>query len=134
MSGDMFSAVEIFSGGGGLAVGLREAGFNTVAAVELEPHAAATFKANHPTVQVFRQDVRTVTGAMLAPLAGGRVDVLAACPPCQGFSTLPSKWRKEDERNALVSEVARDERCSSTEAMTLARQRYPEAFSAYQAA
>ena len=80
MSGDRHTAVEIFSGGGGLAVGLREAGFYTVAAVEVEPHAAATFKANHPTVQVFRQDVRTVTGAMLAPLTGGKVDVLAACP------------------------------------------------------
>lgn len=107
MSGDRHTAVEIFSGGGGLAVGLREAGFNTVAAVEVEPHAAATFKANHPTVQVFRQDVRTVTGAMLAPLTGGKVDVLAACPPCQGFSSLTSKWRKEDERNSLVSEVGR---------------------------
>lgn len=107
MSGDRHTAVEIFSGGGGLAVGLREAGFYTVAAVEVEPHAAATFKANHPTVQVFRQDVRTVTGAMLAPLTGGKVDVLAACPPCQGFSSLTSKWRKEDERNSLVSEVGR---------------------------
>ena len=107
MSGDRHTAIEIFSGGGGLAVGLREAGFNTVAAVEVEPHAAATFKANHPTVQVFRQDVRTVTGAMLAPLTGGKVDVLAACPPCQGFSSLTSKWRKEDERNSLVSEVGR---------------------------
>ena len=107
MNGDGHTAVEIFSGGGGLAVGLREAGFNTVAAVEVEPHAAATFKANHPTVQVFRQDVRTVTGAMLAPLTGGKVDALAACPPCQGFSSLTSKWRKEDERNSLVSEVGR---------------------------
>ncbi len=107
MNGDRHTAVEIFSGGGGLAVGLREAGFNTVAAVEVEPHAAATFKANHPTVQVFRQDVRTVTGAMLAPLTGGKVDALAACPPCQGFSSLTSKWRKEDERNSLVSEVGR---------------------------
>lgn len=101
------TAVEIFSGGGGLAVGLREAGFQTVAAVELEPHAAATFKANHPTVQVFRQDVRTVTGQMILPLTEGRVDVLAACPPCQGFSSLTAKWRKEDERNRLVSEVGR---------------------------
>ena len=107
MNGDGHTAVEIFSGGGGLAVGLREAGFNTVAAVEVEPHAAATFKANHPTVQVFRQDVRTVTGAMLAPLTGGKVDVLAACPPCQGFSSLTSKWRRDDERNSLVSEVGR---------------------------
>ncbi len=107
MNGDRHTAVEIFSGGGGLAVGLREAGFNTVAAVEVEPHAAATFKANHPTVQVFRQDVRTVTGAMLALMTGGKVDVLAACPPCQGFSSLTSKWRREDQRNSLVSEVGR---------------------------
>ena len=107
MNGDGHTAVEIFSGGGGLAVGLEKAGFTTVAAVEAEPHAAATFKANHPTVQVFRQDVRTVTGAMLARLTEGKVDVLAACPPCQGFSSLTSKWRREDERNALVSEVGR---------------------------
>ena len=107
MSGGRHTAVEIFSGGGGLAVGLRKAGFNTVAAVEVEPHTAATFKANHPTVQVFRQDVRTVTGAMLAPLTAGKVDVLAACPPCQGFSSLTSKWHREDERNSLVREVGR---------------------------
>lgn len=107
MSRKSFTAVEIFSGGGGLAVGLREAGFETVAAVELEPHAAATFKANHPNVQVFRQDVRTVTGEMLESLAGGKIDALAACPPCQGFSSLTSKWRREDDRNALVGEVGR---------------------------
>ena len=107
MNPGQLKAVEIFSGGGGLAVGLRDAGFETVAAVELEPHAAATFKANHPTVQVFRQDVRTVKGEMILPLAGGSIDVLAACPPCQGFSSLTSKWKKEDDRNALVAEVGR---------------------------
>lgn len=107
MNEGQLKAVEIFSGGGGLAVGLRDAGFETVAAVELEPHAAATFKANHPTVQVFRQDVRTVKGEMILPLAGGSIDVLAACPPCQGFSSLTSKWKKEDDRNALVAEVGR---------------------------
>ena len=102
-----FTAVEIFAGGGGLAVGLREAGFRTVAAVEIEPHAAATFKANHPSVQVFRQDIRTVHGSMILPLANGVIDVLAACPPCQGFSSLTSKWRKDDPRNSLVAEVGR---------------------------
>ncbi|MDE0208724.1 MAG: DNA cytosine methyltransferase [Boseongicola sp.] len=107
MNGERHTAVEIFAGGGGLAVGLNKAGFNTVAAVELEPHAAATFKANHPTVQVFRQDVRTVSGDMLASLSGGKIDVLAACPPCQGFSSLTSKWRREDERNNLINEVGR---------------------------
>jgi DNA (cytosine-5)-methyltransferase 1 len=107
MNGRSLSAVEIFAGGGGLAVGLREASFRTVAAVEVEPNAAATFKANHPEVQLFQQDVRTVTGKTLLKLAGGRVDVLAACPPCQGFSSLTSRWRRSDPRNELISEVAR---------------------------
>lgn len=101
------TAVEIFAGGGGLAVGLERAGFRPVAAIELEPHAAATFKANHPEVQVFKQDVREISGQSLLDLAGGKVDVLAACPPCQGYSSLTSKWRRKDIRNELVSEVAR---------------------------
>jgi DNA (cytosine-5)-methyltransferase 1 len=103
----MLTAIEIFAGGGGLAVGLRDAGFNTVAAVEIEPHAVATFKANHPNVHVFQQDVRTVQGSTLLELAGGSLDVLAACPPCQGFSSLTSKLKRADPRNALVGEVAR---------------------------
>ena len=107
MSERTLTAVEIFAGGGGLAVGLREAGLKTVAAVEIEPHAAATFKANHPKVQVFRQDVKEIRGAALLALADGHLDVLAACPPCQGFSSLTSKWRRSDPRNDLVSEVAR---------------------------
>ena len=100
-------AVEAFAGGGGLAIGMREAGFRTVAAIEIEPHAAATFKANHPDTCVFRQDVKEVSGKELLKLASGHVDVLAACPPCQGFSSLTSKWHRPDSRNELVSEVGR---------------------------
>ena len=107
MTPTSLTAVEIFAGGGGFAVGLAAAGYRTVAAVEIEPGAAATFKANHRGVQVFRQDVREVSGAALLRLAGGKLDLLAACPPCQGFSSLTSKNRKEDPRNSLVLEVAR---------------------------
>ena len=107
MPASQLLAVEAFAGGGGLAVGLRDAGIRTVAAIEIEPHAAATFKANHPHVHVFRQDVREVSGKELLKLASGRVHVLAACPPCQGFSSLTSKWRRDDSRNELVSEVGR---------------------------
>ena len=107
MSTDRYTAVEIFSGGGGLTLGLKNAGFNTVAAVEMEPHAAATFKANHPSTQMFQQDVRTIQCEMLSHCIDGMVDVLAACPPCQGFSSLTYKYRRDDERNALVAEVGR---------------------------
>ena len=105
-NGQLF-AVDAFAGGGGLAVGLRDAGIRTVAAIEIEPHAAATFKSNHPEVHVFRQDVRKVSGRELFKHVSGCVDVLAACPPCQGFSSLTSKWRRDDSRNELVFEVSR---------------------------
>jgi DNA (cytosine-5)-methyltransferase 1 len=105
------SAVDIFAGAGGLTVGLKRAGFNVVAAVELEPNAFATYKANHPEVHGFRQDVRSVSGEFLRSFSlDGSVALLAGCPPCQGFSSLTSKYRKagkKDPRNSLVGEMAR---------------------------
>lgn len=102
------TAAELFSGGGGLAQGLRDAGVRPVAAVELDDYAANVFAANHPDVELFRKDVRQVSGQELRSASpSGRVDILAACPPCQGFSTLTSKYRRLDPRNFLVAEVAR---------------------------
>jgi DNA (cytosine-5)-methyltransferase 1 len=105
------SAVDIFAGAGGLTVGLKRAGFNVVAAVELEPSAFATYKSNHPEVHGFKQDIRTVSGEFLRSFSTGRcIDLLAGCPPCQGFSSLTSKYRKagkKDPRNSLVGEMAR---------------------------
>jgi len=102
------TAIDVFSGGGGLTVGLKRAGFQVVSAVENEPHAFATFKANHPEVHAFRQDIRTVDGASLKRCSPtGEVDLIAGCPPCQGFSSLTSKYRKADPRNELVREMGR---------------------------
>lgn len=101
------TAVDLFAGGGGLTVGLKAAGFRVVSAVELEPHAYATYKANHPEVFAYKQDIRTVDGASLESHAEDRIDLLAGCPPCQGFTSLTSKWRRDDPRNLLVREMAR---------------------------
>jgi DNA (cytosine-5)-methyltransferase 1 len=102
------TAAELFAGGGGLAQGLYDAGAHPVAAVELDDYAADIFALNHPQVQLFRKDVRDVTGDQLRKTSPtGQVDILAACPPCQGFSTLTTKYRRSDPRNFLVAEVAR---------------------------
>jgi len=101
-------AIDVFAGGGGLTVGLKRAGFDVVAAVELEPHAFATYKANHPKTHAYRQDIRTIDGESLRKHAPRRkVDVLAGCPPCQGFSSLTAKWRRNDPRNSLVNQMGR---------------------------
>lgn len=100
-------AVDLFCGGGGLTVGLKRAGFQVVGAVENEPHAFATYKANHPEVNVFFQDIRTVKGECLLKLAPEGIDLVAGCPPCQGFCSLTTKYRYEDPRNKLVWEMSR---------------------------
>ena len=101
-------AIDVFAGGGGLTVGLKRAGFDVVAAVELEQQAFSTYTANHPEVHALHQDVRTVAGSDLSNLCSGEiVDLLAGCPPCQGFTSLTAKYKTEDPRNDLVLEMSR---------------------------
>lgn len=103
------TAIDIFAGAGGLTVGLKRAGFRVAAAVEREAHAFATYKANHPEVKCLKQDIATVSSGALLQFAGAeRIDLLAGCPPCQGFTSLTAKYKhKEDPRNALILEMAR---------------------------
>ena len=102
-----FVAVDLFAGGGGLTVGLKRAGFKVAAAVEIEPHASATYEANHAEVHVLKKDIKEVRGDDLLALAGGCIDLLAGCPPCQGFTSLTAKYEKIDPRNDLILEMAR---------------------------
>lgn len=88
-------------------MGLKRAGFRVATAVEIENHAFATYKTNHPEVRTIKQDIRTVRGRHLSEISGGRVDLLAGCPPCQGFSTLTNTSSKRDPRNDLILEMAR---------------------------
>lgn len=100
-------AVDIFSGAGGLTLGLKRAGFRVAAAVEIEGHAFTTYKTNHPEVRAIKQDIRTIEGRHLLEIAGGEIDLLAGCPPCQGFSSLTNPSSKVDPRNDLVLEMGR---------------------------
>ena len=102
------TAIDLFAGGGGLSVALKRAGYAVAVAVEIENHAAKTFKANHPDVIILRQDIRKVSGQSLVErIPQGVIGLLAGCPPCQGFTSLTSKYKRPDERNYLVREMAR---------------------------
>jgi DNA (cytosine-5)-methyltransferase 1 len=107
------SAIDLFSGCGGLTLGLKQAGFRVIGAVELDPLAIETYKANHKRIVVWPQDIRTVsvTGMMRRlNLERGQLDLLAGCPPCQGFSTMATlngHAAQDDPRNDLVLEFAR---------------------------
>lgn len=101
-------AVDLFAGGGGLTLGLKKAGFLVSAAVEIDKVASATYQANHPGTVLFSKDVRGISGEeLLATSPTGKVDLIAACPPCQSFSSLTSKYSKKDSRDELINEFAR---------------------------
>lgn len=99
--------VDVFSGCGGLSLGLRRAGLEVVAAVELDPGSAETYRANHQGTKLLVKDIRSVTGPALLKAARGPVSVVVGCAPCQGFSSLTAKYRREDDRNELVLEMSR---------------------------
>lgn len=106
-----FVAIDLFAGCGGLTSGLRAAGFDVVAAVEKDADAAASYKANHPDVSLYEDDIRNVSPhRVLRNLnlpRGKKVDLIAGCPPCQGFTRLTESKERRDRRNGLVLEFLR---------------------------
>jgi DNA (cytosine-5)-methyltransferase 1 len=107
------TAVDLFSGAGGLTLGLRQAGFEVLAGVEKEKIPAATYRLNHPDVHCFEKDIREIGALELLKAIGlkrGELDLLAGCPPCQGFSTLRTRKKSNavaDDRNDLLFEFLR---------------------------
>lgn len=106
-------AIDLFSGCGGLTLGLRLAGFDVTGALDVDGLATETYSANHPHVMVWLADIRDISSAELMEklrLVPGDLDLLAGCPPCQGFSTMRTHNRGiavDDPRNDLVLEFVR---------------------------
>lgn len=92
------TAVDIFSGAGGLSIGACMAGITPVMAVEYDIHAANTYKRNHPDIahNVLQADIKTVK-----PLKHTvkHPFILFGGPPCQGFSIANTKTRNIDNPN-----------------------------------
>ena len=106
-----WTAVDLFAGCGGLSRGIARAGFTIVSAVEIDELAARTYKLNHGNVEnVLCRDIRLVKRRDLLPAAGGEIDLVAGCPPCQGFSRVRRKNRtrsSKDSRNSLIDDFRR---------------------------
>lgn len=91
-------AISLFSGAGGMDVGFKHAGFEIVAANELDKHACNTFRANHPDTALFEGDIDEC-GAELNNFEN--IDVVFGGPPCQGFS-VAGKMDPDDPRSKLI--------------------------------
>lgn len=98
-----YKVVELFSGAGGLALGLHEAGLQCVLLNDSDKNACATLKKNRPDWNVVHADVSTLD---FTPYKG-KVDVVAGGFPCQAFSYAGKKLGFDDARGTLFYEFAR---------------------------
>ena len=107
------TAIDVFCGVGGLSLGLRRARFRVAAAIDVLPLAVESYRMNFRRVPVIQGDVREPdTASKLLRAAGlreGELDLLAGCPPCQGFSAMRTRRRGalQDDRNDLVLDFLR---------------------------
>ncbi|AFZ66041.1 DNA cytosine methyltransferase [Deinococcus peraridilitoris] len=90
----------LFSGIGGLELGLEWAGMRTIWQCEIDPFARAVLEKHWPNVPRFT-DVRDITAATVP-----RPDVLCGGFPCQPHSSAGKRLASDDERD-LWGEYAR---------------------------
>jgi DNA (cytosine-5)-methyltransferase 1 len=101
--------IDLFAGVGGLSLGFEQAGFDVVAAVEIDPIHCAVHKFNFPKCAVLPRSISRLTGADIRESAGigrRRIDVVFGGAPCQGFSMMGQR-ALDDPRNSLVSDFVR---------------------------
>jgi len=97
-------AVDLFAGAGGMTLGFEQAGFDVLAAVEIDPVHCATHQFNFPMCSILCQDVAELTGSEIrkkSAIGGREIDVVISGSPCQGFSMM-GKRDVDDPRNSLI--------------------------------
>jgi DNA (cytosine-5-)-methyltransferase len=107
------TVIDLFAGCGGLSLGLYQAGWSGLFAIEKNPFAFETLKANlidnkkhfnwPQWLPQTPHDINEVLKKYKVQLEGlrGKVDLVAGGPPCQGFS-MAGKRVEDDIRNNLV--------------------------------
>ena len=100
--------IDLFAGAGGMSLGAELAGISVRTAVDIDPHATATYKANHPKTDVLTCNIRDIKDLSVGPEAPTEEVVIFGGPPCQGFSTSNQRTRtKENPQNWLFKHYLR---------------------------
>ncbi|MBD2347104.1 DNA cytosine methyltransferase [Anabaena subtropica] len=97
-------AVDLFAGAGGMTLGFEQAGFDVLAAVEIDPIHCAVHEYNFPFCSVLCKSVEDTTGKEIrdrSKISNQEIDVVICGSPCQGFSVM-GKRVFDDPRNSLV--------------------------------
>lgn len=98
-----YTTIELFAGGGGLALGMHKAGFNHLLLNEFDKNACETLSRNMPEWNVVRGDIHDID---FTPYKG-KIDLITGGFPCQAFSYAGKRLGFEETRGTLFFELAR---------------------------
>ena len=104
-----FTAIELFAGAGGLALGIEKAGFNTIGLIEFDKDAADTLRCNRPNWRVIHDDIANISCLDLTDyfsIGKGELDLLSGGAPCQAFSYAGKRLGLDDARGTLFYHYA----------------------------
>lgn len=97
-----FQIIELFAGAGGLAIGLKNAGFNTLLLNDIDKDSCKTLSKN-TDYEVINDDIKNLSFKKYKD----KVDVLSGGFPCQAFSYAGKKLGFKDTRGTLFYEFAK---------------------------
>ena len=102
----MTTFVDLFCGAGGLSLGLQNAGWTPLLAVDCWADAIQTYRNHFSSHSVIEEDLCDLSESRLREFVNESPDWIVGGPPCQGFSTVGRRER-DDPRNQLVRQFAR---------------------------
>lgn len=103
------TCVDLFSGCGGFGLGAELAGYDVIAAVDIEDVLQSAYRLNFPSTRTILADISKLDKSAWGFVLGKdnpRLDLLIGGPPCQGFSRIGLR-QKDDPRNTLIGHFFR---------------------------
>lgn len=95
-------------------IGIRQAGFDVLAEIELDEHCISTLRAaaarDNLKTNVIHADIKTIDENVLMSelnIKNGELDLLFGGPPCQSFSLAGKQLGLCDARGQLLFEIIR---------------------------